>query len=103
MQEIILAIICFLGFVSGIIMSKILKEEVEYGKKNYAILKFYIKYNLTKIYPFVGLLFLLELNSFIVSFVLLYSIFAGSMIKLNNKNEFFYYLLFFVGPILRKI
>ena len=103
MQELMLAIICFLGFVSGIIMSKMLKEEVEYGKKNYEILKFYINYNLTKIYPFVGLLFLLETNSFIVSFILLYSIFAGSMIKYNNKKELFYYFLFFVGPILRKI
>src|SRR3989344_815479 len=99
MQELILAIICFLGFVCGFIISKSLKEEVDYGKKNFSILKFYMKYNLTKIFPFVGLLFLLDLNSYVVFAIFVYGIFAGSMIKYNNKNELFYYLLFFVGPI----
>ncbi len=103
MQELILAIICFIGFVCGVIMSKTLKEEVEYGKKSYKILKFYVKQNLTKLYPFLGLLFLLELNKYIVSVIFVYGIFAGSMIKYNSKNELMYYLLFFIGPILRKI
>jgi len=103
MQELILAIICFGGFVCGVILSKILKDEILYGKNNYGILKFYIKYNLTRIYPFVGLLFLLELNKYIISAIFLFSIIAGSLIKLSNKNELLYYLLFFVGPILRTL